>query len=111
MIIDRLNITNFKVFKKESFTFNNEMNIFTGINNSGKTTVLEAIALWSECFNKLIKQVKKKDIGLALQNGDFRLGDKSQNYFNFEDIVSVIALVEISTYFEEWNSMIKRIKG
>lgn len=89
MIIDKLSITNFKVFKKVSFTFNHEMNIFTGINNSGKTTVLEAIALWSECFNKLIKQVKRKDASLALQNGDFRLGDKSQNYFNFEDIVSI----------------------
>jgi len=89
MTIEKIKIKNFKVFKNVSFTLNKEINIFTGVNNSGKTTVLEAIALWNECFNKLIKQSLRKDTKLNLLKGDYRLGDKTQNYFNFEDIVSI----------------------
>ncbi len=75
MTIEKIKIKNFKVFKNVSFTLNKEINIFTGVNNSGKTTVLEAIALWNECFNKLIKQSLRKDTKLNLLKGDYRLGD------------------------------------
>ena len=89
MKIQKLMIKSFKVFEDVSFNFNEKINIFTGVNNSGKTTILEAIALWSECFNKLIRQAQRKDTALSLVKGDYRLGNKSQNYFDFDDIVSI----------------------
>ena len=89
MKISKLKIKNFKTYQDVEFNFTEDINIFTGINNCGKTTVLEALALWNECFTKLIKQAKAKDNSLGLHLGDYRLGNKRQNYFEFNDIVSV----------------------
>jgi predicted ATP-dependent endonuclease of OLD family len=89
MKISKLKINNFKTYEDVEFNFIEDINIFTGVNNCGKTTVLEALALWNECFSKLIKQAKCRDLSLGLKLGDFRLGNKKQNYFEFSDIVSV----------------------
>ncbi|MDD3596756.1 ATP-binding protein [Sulfuricurvum sp.] len=88
MKIIKFKIENFKTFKDVSFEFDKELNILTGSNNSGKTTVLEALALWNECFTKLIKQARRADSKINLQNGQYRLGD-TINYFDYNDIVSV----------------------
>jgi AAA15 family ATPase/GTPase len=89
MKIAKLIIENFKTYKNVEFNFTDNINMFTGINNCGKTTVLESLALWNECFTKLIKQAKAKDTTLNLMLDDYRLGNKRQNYFEFNDIVSV----------------------
>ncbi len=54
MFIQAIHIINFKSFQDVKIEFNSDVNIFTGKNNSGKTTVLEALALWQECFAKLL---------------------------------------------------------
>jgi predicted ATP-dependent endonuclease of OLD family len=56
MHIQKIQIKNFKAFQDVTINLNSDVNIFTGKNNSGKTTILEAVALWHECFNKLIDQ-------------------------------------------------------
>jgi len=43
--IKKLIIKNFNAFQDVTFEINENLNIFTGSNNSGKTTVFEAIAL------------------------------------------------------------------
>ena len=43
--IEKLKIVNFKTFKDVSFNFSDSINVLTGINNCGKTTVLEAIRI------------------------------------------------------------------
>lgn len=58
MHIQQFHIENYKSFQDVTFHFNKDVNVLTGKNNSGKTSVLEAIALWQECFNLLIKQRK-----------------------------------------------------
>jgi len=93
--IEKIKIVNFKTFKEVSFNFNNSINVLTGINNCGKTTVLEAIALWNECFIKLIKQAQRSDASIGISKGEYRLGNKV-NYFDFEDIVSIR-----SPYYED----------
>lgn len=46
MIIKKLKITNFKKFKEERiFEFNDDVNVIVGDNDSGKSTILEAIEL------------------------------------------------------------------
>ncbi len=89
MKMHRINIKNFKKFEEVTVEFHPDINIFTGVNNCGKTTLLEAIALWHECFIKLIKQAEKSDKKLNLTQGDYRLGNQSKNYYDFNEIVSV----------------------
>lgn len=88
MKIHSFRIQNFKSFKDITIEFNPTLNIFTGVNNSGKTTILEALALWKECFDKLVTQARKavKDKYSAR---DFILGPTNNKYFGFSDINSV----------------------
>lgn len=48
-----LTIKNFKSFQSVTLALDPSFNVFTGVNNSGKTNLLEAISLWHECFNLL----------------------------------------------------------
>jgi predicted ATPase len=43
-MIKQLSLTNFKAFEKESFEFG-KLNVMSGLNNSGKSTVLQAIRI------------------------------------------------------------------
>lgn len=88
MHIHTFQIKNFKAVKDITLYFNQDLNILTGINNSGKTTVLEALALWNECFYKLINQAKRTVKG-RYESGDYVLGPSNNRYFNFDDINSV----------------------
>ncbi|MEY4933773.1 MAG: hypothetical protein RIS64_132 [Bacteroidota bacterium] len=53
MYLSKLEIVNFKSFAEVSFDFHPQVNVLTGVNNAGKTTVLEALALWHECYRKI----------------------------------------------------------
>jgi len=97
MYIKKFNIKNFKSFNDVTFYFNSEINILTGKNNSGKTTVLEALALWHECFGKLIHKAKRSDPKIDYKAGDWIFGPIGTNrYFPFDEINSVR-----SPYFED----------
>ena len=45
MFIRKLRVTNFKKFRGNEFDFNDDINIIVGDNESGKSTLLEAIEL------------------------------------------------------------------
>ncbi|TAD95493.1 MAG: hypothetical protein EAZ97_15405 [Bacteroidetes bacterium] len=87
MYIKSLQIQNFKSFKDVKIDFNKEVNILTGVNNSGKTSILEAIALWQECFVKLLRQAERGTQNYS--KNDFILGNTQNKYFPFEQINSV----------------------
>jgi AAA15 family ATPase/GTPase len=87
MHIHKFQIKNFKTFKDAVFYFNHDLNIFTGVNNSGKTTVLEALSLWQECFLKLINEARRAEKGY--RRGDYILGPSYNRYFPFQEINSV----------------------
>jgi AAA15 family ATPase/GTPase len=89
MYLRSIHIQNFKSFENVTIHFNKDINIFTGVNNSGKTTILEAIALWNECFEKIIIQIGKADTKKNLRKGDFILGTSQPKYVAFTEIVSV----------------------
>jgi predicted ATP-binding protein involved in virulence len=56
MQINKIEIKNFKLFKDEEFSFNSEFNLLVGINGSGKTSLLRAIAValggWANAYIK-----------------------------------------------------------
>jgi predicted ATP-binding protein involved in virulence len=45
MRIDRLTVQNFKGFEHREFTFHPQMNLLVGVNGTGKTSVLDALAV------------------------------------------------------------------
>ena len=55
MVIHQIEIANFKLFEKATFKFKKDFNIIIGINGSGKTSLLRAIAVslgGCECLYK-----------------------------------------------------------
>ncbi|MDG9930705.1 MULTISPECIES: AAA family ATPase [unclassified Pseudomonas] len=45
MLVESLRLLNFKKFKDQHFEFNEDVNIFVGDNNAGKSTILEALEI------------------------------------------------------------------
>lgn len=89
MHIKSIYIDNFKTFRKFRIEVNKDINVVTGINNSGKTTILEAISLWYECFRYLVRRAEKSVDALRLYRGYYRLGNKNQNYIDYRRITAV----------------------
>lgn len=89
MYVTSLKIQNFKSFENVTIHFNKDINVFTGVNNSGKTTCLEALALWNECFTKLLRQAGRANTKLRLEKDDFQLGSSQPIYIPFKEINSV----------------------
>jgi AAA15 family ATPase/GTPase len=87
MFIKKFQIQNFKSFQDITIHFNQDINILTGRNNAGKTTVLEALSLWHECFGKLLTQAKRSQKNY--RKDDWVLGPTSNRYFAFDQINSV----------------------
>jgi hypothetical protein len=73
MHVSKLRIQRFKSFEDVTVELNPDLNVFTGVNNSGKTTVLEAAALWVECLRKctaiLGRSISKKHV----RRGEYEL--------------------------------------
>lgn len=89
MHLKKIYIDNFKNYRKATIHLDSHLNVFTGVNNAGKTTILEAVALWSECFRILITKAKRSDRLLNIRQGDYRLGNKLGNYIDHRKITSV----------------------
>jgi len=89
MYIKSIFIDNFKTYRKFELAARSDVNVLTGTNNSGKTTILEALSLWYECFRFLLKRVERGIDGLNLRQGDYRLGNKNQNYIDYRGITAV----------------------
>ena len=84
MKIVAFHIQNFKSIKDTKIFLEPSVNVLTGVNNCGKTTILEALALWVECFEKLIHQAKRSVTG-KYNAGDYVLAS-SNRYFDFDTI-------------------------
>ncbi len=89
MYISHFKIVNFKLFQNIEIDFNQTISIITGINNAGKTTVLQALSLWYECFTTLIRKAGAKR-GNYKKN-DYILGNTQEKYFAFNRINSVLS--------------------
>lgn len=89
MYLKEFYIDNFRGYRKFKIKSNQNINILTGVNNSGKTTILEAISLWNEIFNFLIVKARRSDLNLGIRSGDYRFGKKGQNYIDYREINSV----------------------
>lgn len=88
MVIKSFKIENFKSIKSLEIDLNPQLSMLTGANNCGKTTILEALTLWTECFNLLARRAEKTVAG-KYHKGDFILGTKNSLYVEFNSLTSV----------------------
>lgn len=89
MYIKEFYIDNFRGYKKFKLHANKDLNLLTGLNNCGKTTILEAISLWNEIFDYLISTAQRADSRLGIVSGDYRFSNKNSNYFDYRKFNSV----------------------
>ena len=68
-MISKLLLKNFKRIKEEIFYFN-QFDLIVGANNSGKSTALQAMAIWQYCVDqfKLTKKKGSRGIQVVLPN-------------------------------------------
>ena len=87
MYLSKIRIQNFKVFEDVTIMFNSDLNVLTGANNSGKSSVLEAISLWNSCFYRLIHRVDRVITKESVYS--YRLQNSDKSYIERKDIVAV----------------------
>lgn len=90
MRLKAFKIENFKSIQNTEIFLDEKLNVLTGANNCGKTTIIEAMALWVECFEKLLSRAKKSVKG-RYNAGDYILGPSTNRYFEFGDLASIRA--------------------
>ncbi|MEK6451395.1 MULTISPECIES: DNA replication/repair protein RecF [Myroides] len=118
MYLKKLNLLNFKNISDKTFTFNQRINCFVGLNGVGKTNILDAIyymAYGKSYFNPIalqnirhnedffvidgtfVKDDKDEHIVCSLKKGQKKiLKRNSKNYERFSDHFGFIPLVIIS---------------
>ncbi|TRX40056.1 ATP-dependent nuclease [Flavobacterium restrictum] len=64
-MIHKLVLKNFKRIKSEIFLFN-EFDLIVGANNSGKSTALQALAIWQYCVNQFSASKRKGSKGIQV---------------------------------------------
>ncbi|MFH0895176.1 MAG: AAA family ATPase, partial [Bacteroidota bacterium] len=70
MKVKEIHIKNYRGIKDISFKLKNNLNVFVGINGSGKTTVLDAIAT---SFSWLINRINRQNAtGTTIPDDDIR---------------------------------------
>lgn len=96
-MIHKLILKNFKKVKEEEFNFNN-FDLIVGANNSGKSTSLQALAIWQFCVDQFIIAKRKGSRGIQVVLPNFtalplpefnllwndRIGQASNNYIYIE---------------------------
>ena len=71
MIINKLKIQNYKLFKSKTIEFNDNINILVGNNDAGKSTILEMISIVTT--GKLNGIAIDRIINVSFFNNDIRI--------------------------------------
>jgi len=96
-MIHKLILKNFKKVKEEEFNFNN-FDLIVGANNSGKSTALQALAIWQFCVDQFSISKRKGSRGIQVVLPNFtalplpefnllwndRIGQANNNYIYIE---------------------------
>lgn len=95
MYISKLKIKNFKCFDEVEINFDPNFNLIIGENNSGKSTIFEAMRLWQLAFQKFLKDRTNN------QQSSFRVFQ----YFSFTlDEISFLRISDFSNLFKNRNN-------
>ncbi|HLC16382.1 MAG TPA: AAA family ATPase, partial [Thermodesulfovibrionia bacterium] len=64
-MITKLVIKNFKKIKEQTYEFT-DFDLLVGHNNSGKSTVLQALAIWQFCIDEFHRSDRKGSRGIQI---------------------------------------------
>jgi AAA15 family ATPase/GTPase len=95
-MIKRLKVKNFKIHKETEIFFQSPLSILTGENNSGKTSLLEALMIFSECYTTSLRKIQRTN------SKHVREGRLAVGQFDFLDsvFISYFASVRSENYYE-----------
>lgn len=69
-MINSLTLKNFKSIENETYSFTN-LDLLVGFNNSGKSTILQALAIWQYCIDAFARSDRKGKGGVQIVLPDF----------------------------------------
>ncbi|GHV70429.1 chromosome segregation protein SMC [Bacteroidia bacterium] len=106
-MIHKLILRNFKKVKEETFLFDN-FDLIVGSNNSGKSTILQSLAIWQYCVEQFRLSKKKGQNGIqivlpnftALPVPEFNLLWKDKTDRRYEDDLNTGKKNQIYIYIE-----------
>ena len=94
-MVKSLKLVNFKGFKDVEISFTNNLSVLTGKNNSGKTSILEALLIFQESFNFTLHKIERKTSTLV-KNSILNIGE-----YNFQDMFIIyFQSVRSQDYYE-----------
>ena len=79
MFIEQLKIKNFKGFSESSFQFKNRFTVIIGNNGSGKTSILDALAVAAGCYLIPLGDGQKKQ--RTIHKGEVRIEETQKSVF------------------------------
>ena len=79
MFIEQLKIKNFKRFSEESFQFKDHFTVIIGNNGSGKTSILDALAVAAGCYLIPLGDGQKKQ--RTIHKGEVRVAETQKSVF------------------------------
>lgn len=80
MLIDSIRIKNFKGFEESTFTFNDRFTVIIGNNGSGKTSILDALAVAAGCY--LIPLGGGQKYQRPIHKGEVRIFEHEKSVFD-----------------------------
>lgn len=89
MIIKLIELKNFKGFEDIQIPLNEKINIIIGENNTGKSSIFEAILLWKKCFESIIRPNKT----------DFYKNDNVKRYLPFNELRFIRLMNDVDLFF------------
>ena len=92
MKLKKMTIENFRGYKYPTSILFNDMTVFIGPNDIGKSTVLEALDIFSNDGKGVVK-LDKKDINVDNQNSDVRMS------LVFTDLLQKVVIYDSSLSF------------
>jgi len=94
-VIRQIKLINFKVHRNSTINFDQHLTIVTGENNSGKSSLLEGLLIFEECY-RFTKHTIKKNTSGNVKKGLLQVGD-----FDFQSrFVSCFESVRSNDYSE-----------
>lgn len=93
MIIKQLHLKNFRNFEEKTFHFHNQFNLIIGVNNTGKTAILEALSIAAASWFLGLKDkadsrhIRKEDVTYVWNNND------NSGFFKYPCEISATAFI------------------
>ena len=95
-MIKKLRVKNFKIHKDTEISFASFLAVLTGENNSGKTSLLEAVMIFKECYQNTLRKIQRGN------NSNAKAGHLAIGQFDFKssEFVPYFSSVRSENYYE-----------